>query len=313
MQDMDIRDAFFDELYDIAAADSDVLFLTADMGAFSLERFKKNLNRQYINVGVAEQNMISVATGLTLGGKKVFVYAVAPFVTMRCYEQIKVNISGMCLPITIIGAGPGITYNSDGPTHHAVQDIAIMRALPGMVILNPSDPVMASRMARISYESEKPVYVRIDKGKLPRLYSEEGDFSHGLSLVKPGHDLLIITTGVMVHTALALADKLKMHSIDCGVIDLYRIKPVNESLLLHCIARTGKLITLEEHSIIGGIGSIISEVLTDNMILKPLKRLAIKDRTLEKYGDREWMHKQYGLDFDQVKNTIIRGLNNGNR
>ncbi|OGP68459.1 MAG: hypothetical protein A2031_01515 [Deltaproteobacteria bacterium RBG_19FT_COMBO_43_11] len=305
---LDIRDAFFDELYDIAAADSDVLFLTADMGAFSLERFKKNLNRQYINVGVAEQNMISVATGLTLGGKKVFVYAVAPFVTMRCYEQIKVNISGMCLPITIIGAGPGITYNSDGPTHHAVQDIAIMRALPGMVILNPSDPVMASRMARISYESHYPAYVRIDKGRLPAIYSPGEEFSDGLSLVKRGRDLLIIATGLMVHKGLKIAEELKKHSIDTAVMDLYRIKPVNVSLLLDSVSQYGRIVTLEEQSIIGGIGSAVMEILVDHGTMVPVKRFALEDKYCERYGDREWMHKHYGLDDRTLLNNILAWL-----
>ena len=305
---LDITDAFFDELYDIAAADSDVLFLTADMGAFSLERFKKNLNRQYINVGVAEQNMISVATGLTLGGKKVFVYAVAPFVTMRCYEQIKVNISGMCLPITIIGAGPGITYNSDGPTHHAVQDIAIMRALPGMVILNPSDPVMASRMARISYESHYPAYVRIDKGRLPAIYSPGEEFSDGLSLVKRGRDLLIIATGLMVHKGLKIAEELKKHSIDTAVMDLYRIKPVNVSLLLDSVSQYGRIVTLEEQSIIGGIGSAVMEILVDHGTMVPVKRFALEDKYCERYGDREWMHKHYGLDDRTLLNNILAWL-----
>jgi transketolase len=305
---LDIRDAFFDELYDIAAADSDVLFLTADMGAFSLERFKKNLNRQYINVGVAEQNMISVAAGLTLGGKKVFVYAVAPFVTMRCYEQIKVNISGMCLPITIIGAGPGITYNSDGPTHHAVQDIAIMRALPGMVILNPSDPVMASRMARISYESHSPAYVRIDKGRLPAIYSPGEEFSDGLSLIKGGRDLLIIATGLMVHKGLKIAEELKKHSIDTAVMDLYRIKPVNASLLLDFASQYGRIVTLEEQSIIGGIGSAVMEILVDHGTMVPVKRFALEDKYCERYGDREWMHKYYDLDDRTLLNNILAWL-----
>ena len=129
---IDIRDAFFNQLYEIAAQDRNVVLLTADMGAMAIDRFRRELPDQFINVGVAEQNMVSVAAGMALCKKKVFIYAIAPFVTMRCYEQIKVDISGMCLPVTIVGAGPGIAYDFDGPTHHAVQDMAIMRALPNM-------------------------------------------------------------------------------------------------------------------------------------------------------------------------------------
>jgi len=301
---LDIRDAFFDKLYDIAAADGNVLFLTADMGAFSLERFKKDIGRQYINMGVAEQNMINIAAGLSLGGKSVFVYAIAPFATMRCYEQIKVSISGMGLPVTIIGAGPGITYNSDGPTHHAVQDIAIMRALPGMTIFNPSDPVMASRMASMAYESDGPVYVRIDKGKLPHLYSRKQDFSDGLSLLKDGQDLLIIATGLMVHKGLRLAEELEKHSIRTGVLDLYRIKPVNTSLLLRSAGQYSGIVTLEEHSIVGGIGSAVLEALADHGATIPVKRFALNDGYCERHGNREWMHALHGLDDGSILNHI---------
>lgn len=306
--DIDIRDAFFDELYTIASNDSNVIFLTADMGALSLEKFKINLKSQYINVGVAEQNIVNIATGLSLGGKKVFIYGIAPFVTMRCYEQIKVNLSGMHLPVTIIGAGPGITYSSDGPTHHAIQDISIMRTLPDMVIFNPSDSAMSSRMALMSYECNYPVYVRIDKGKLPNLYSQNEKFTDGISIIRGGKDLLIIATGLMVHKGLQVAEKLNMQCIDAAVMDLYRIKPINLALLLQYINQYSRIVTLEEHSVIGGIGSIVSEVLTDFSKVAALKRCALEDRYCDRYGDRDWMHAQYGLDDRTLVRNILEWL-----
>jgi transketolase len=303
--DIDIRDAFFNEVYAIALKDPNVIFLTADMGAFSLDAFKKDLSSQYVNVGVAEQNLVSIAAGLALGGKKVFIYSIAPFVTQRCYEQIKIDLSCMRLPVTIIGSGPGITYSSDGPTHHAIQDVAIMRALPEMTILNPSDPATATAAAKISYKNDGPVYVRIDKGKLPLLYDSEEDFSDGLALLKKGHDLMIITTGIMVHQAFKVIDELAKHSIDAGIIDLYRIKPINEELLLSVIEKSNRIATLEEHSIIGGIGSAISEILVDREKVLPLKRIAIADKNCVGYGDREWMHSFYGLDVNSITKTIL--------
>ena len=303
--DIDIRDAFFDEVYTIASKDPNVIFLTADMGAFSLAKFKEDLSSQYINVGVAEQNLVSIAAGLALGGKKVFIYSIAPFVTQRCYEQIKIDLSCMRLPVTIIGSGPGITYSSDGPTHHAIQDIAIMRALPEMTILNPSDPVTAAAAARISYKSDGPVYVRIDKGKLPLLYDNEEDFSDGLALLKAGRDLMIIATGVMVHQAFKVADELAKNSIDAGIIDLYRIKPINEELLLSVIEQSNRIISLEEHSIVGGIGSAIGEILVDNEKALPLKRIALADKNCVGYGDRDWMHSFYGLDVNSITKMIL--------
>ncbi len=310
--DIDIRDAFFDEVYAIASKDHNVMFLTADMGAFSLIRFKADLSSQYINVGVAEQNLVSIAAGLALGGKKVFIYTIASFVTQRCYEQIKIDLCCMRLPVTIIGVGAGITYSSDGPTHHAIQDIAIMRALPEMMILNPSDPVMAAAAARIAYKSHGPVYVRIDKGKLPLLYDSNEDFSDGLALLKKGRDLTIVTTGVMVHQAYRVADELTKHSVDAGIIDLYRLKPINEELLLAFIEQSNRIITLEEHSIIGGIGSAISEILVDKEKALPMKRIAIADKNCVGYGDREWMHSFYGLDVNSITRSILDWQQTGN-
>lgn len=301
----DIRDAFFDVLYDIAQEDRHLIFLTADMGAMSLERFRRDLPKQYINVGVAEQNMVSVAAGLALAGKRVFIYAIAPFATQRCYEQIKVDLSGMRLPVTVIGAGPGIAYNSDGATHHAILDIALMRALPGMIILNPSDAAMATRVARLCYNSDHPAYVRIDKGKLPLLYPPEESFSDGLSLVRKGRELLIVTTGAMVHKALRVAETLRDKGIEATVMDLYRIKPVNESLLLHYAAEYDRIVTLEEHSLMGGIGSVVSEILVDHEIRVSVKRFGIEDTYCDRYGDREWMHTHYGLDDGTLVDRIL--------
>ena len=306
--DIDIRDAFFDEVYNIASHDPGVIFLTADMGAFSLNRFKADLSGQYINVGVAEQNMVSVAAGLALGGKKVFIYTIAPFVTQRCYEQIKVDICGMRLPVTIIGSGPGITYSSDGPTHHAIQDVADMRALPEMTIFNPSDPVMAAAAARIAYQSQGPVYVRIDKGKLPLLYDGSHDFSAGLALLKKGRDLTIVATGIMVPQAFKVVEELAMHSVDAGIIDIYRLKPINEELLLTFIGQSDRIVTLEEHSLIGGIGSAVSEILVDNRKAIPVKRIALSEKNCLGYGDREWMHSFYGLDVKSIVKTVLDEL-----
>lgn len=302
---VDVRDAFFDRLYEIAASDRNVIFLTADMGAFSLDKFKKNLSGQYINVGVAEQNLVSVAAGLALGGKKVFIYAIAPFVTQRCYEQIKIDLCCMRLPVTVIGVGAGIAYNSDGPTHHATQDMAVMRALEGITIINPSDPVTSAAAASMSYKENNPVYVRIDKGKWPLLYDEKQDFADGLALLRQGNDVLIVSTGLMVHRALEAAEELSRHSIDAAVLDLYRIKPVNVELLLDVISQSKQVVTLEEHSIVGGIGSIISEILTDNGAALKLKRIGILEKICLGYGNRDWMHSFYGLDVDGINEQIL--------
>lgn len=316
----DMRDAFFDELCDIAKRDVQVIFLTADMGAHSLNRFKNDLPRQYINMGVAEQNMVSVAAGLALGGKRVFIYTIIPFATLRCYEQIKIDLCCMNLPVTIIGVGPGLTYGSDGPTHHATSDIALMRALPEITILNPSDPVMTKAAANIAYRNTGPTYVRIDKGQLAQIYDgEENNFSCGLCQLSIGEDLTIIATGIMVHRALEVAKDFNQRGVSTGVIDLYRIKPLNQKSLLEVIVNSRTLVTLEENNIVGSLGSLISEVLSDNKKDVPLKRIAIPDEHCFTCGDRETLQAFYGLEKSGIIKTIneflasVKGEKNGFR
>lgn len=302
---IDIRDAFFDELYEIARKDKNVIFLTADMGAWSLNRFRKDLPDQFINMGIAEQNMVSVATGLTLGGKSVFIYSIVPFVTERCFEQIKIDLGVMNVPVTIVGAGPGLTYSSDGPTHHSLEDISLIRTLPGFEILNPCDQISAKASARIAYKSASPVYVRLDKGIRPLIYDERTDLSKGIYQIKEGQDLLIMATGVMTHNALILKEKLKAHSIEAGVVDMFRIKPLNKEEILKVAKKVNAIITLEEHTLTGGIGSAIAELLTDEGLLIPIKRVGINEECCDHYGDRDWYHSYYGLDIETVCDKIV--------
>lgn len=300
-----MRDAFFDKLYEIAQKNKQVIVLTDDFGAPSLDKFRKDLSSQYINIGIAEQNMVSVAAGLALGGKIVYMYAIAPFVTLRCCEQIKVDLCCMNLPVTAVGVGAGYAYNNAGPTHHATEDIAIMRALPRMTILNPSDNVMAAACAEMSFNNPGPKYIRFDREKFPLIYNPNHDFSNGLTYLKTGRDLTIIATGIMVHHAFMVVDELAKHSIDAGIVDLYRIKPVNEELLLRAIEQSGRVVTLEENLINGGIGSILAEIFADNGKIYLLKRIAIPDQYYFRYGSRESLHSFCGLDVDSITKRIL--------
>jgi transketolase len=304
----EFRDVLFSEIQRVAAADSRVMVLTADMGAIELTKFKERFREQYINVGIAEQSGISIAAGLALRGKIVFVYGIIPFITLRCFEQIKVDLCSMKLPVTIIGIGAGFAYGLDGPTHHAIEDIAVMRALPEMTIFSPSDPVSVEQVTRMAYAIPGPKYIRLDKGTYPVIYKAEHDFSLGLAVHRKGEDVTIVSTGTLVHKALAVSDELAKHGVSCGVVDLYRIKPVNAGLLLHVIEGSKLVATLEDHSIIGGIGSIISEVLADNRISMPLKRIGIKDHYSFRYGTTEQLHFLHGLDVNTVTKVICESL-----
>jgi len=304
---IDIRDAFFDELYQLAVNDTNVVLMTADMGAFSLERFRKDFHDRFINVGIAEQNLISTAAGLALTGKKVFVYAIIPFITLRCLEQIKVDLCVMNLPVTIVGAGAGFTYSSDGPTHHAIEDVSVMRALPGIAIYNPSDQMTAKAAAQQAYKSTGPVYVRLDKGAFPVLHRAADDLSKGLAYIRKGYKLLVIATGCMTHVSLELSDAMQGAGVNAGVVDLYRIKPIPNELV-EIAKEYDFVVTLEEHTLPGGMGSAVVELFADEGLMIPVKRLGIPDMYPEGYGDREWMKRGFGLDKDSLFSRIMLEL-----
>jgi transketolase len=300
-----MRDAFFDELYKLAKKDRDILLLSDDFGAPYLDIYRERLSEQYLNIGIAEQSMVSIAAGLSLSGKNVYLYAIVPFVTLRCYEQMKIDVSSMNLPITAVGVGAGYAYGAAGPTHHAVEDIAAMRVLPNFTIYNPSDANMAAALAHISYKNKGPTYIRFDRGKLPLFYEKNNDFSTGLNIIQKGSDYWIITTGIMLSRAIDVAHKLKKKNINVGIIDVYRLKPLNKKQLLKTIKNAKSLITIEEHNINGGLGSIIAETLIDENILIPLKRIGIEDKNQFNYGNREYLQNICGLDTDSITKKIV--------
>jgi len=306
---IDIRDAFFDEVFTLATMDKDLIFLCADMGAYSLQTFKKELPQQYINVGVAEQNLISVAAGMALTGKNVFVYSIIPFMTLRCFEQIKIDLCCMNLPVTIVGMGPGLTYSGDGPTHHAIHDLGAMRSLPEMTIFHPSDSTAAKNCARMVYTSKTPAYVRLEKGSFPSTYCEDkADFREGFGLLKQGGDAVIISVGIMIPIAMDVADKLKRRQTDVSVVDLYRIKPLNSKGLLAVLKSAKRVITLEEHAINGGIGTAVAELMMDNNIHVPLNRLGIVDVHVFASGKREELQEHFSLSAERICERITNLL-----
>lgn len=297
-----MRDSLIERIYEIAKEDPNVVFVSADMGSPAFEKFRKELGRQTVNVGIAEENMIAVAVGLGLSGKKVFTYAIAPFITSRCYEFTKVDVSLMKVPITLLGVGAGFSYDDSGPTHHTTEDISIMRALPNLEIYGPSDNLTARACADMAYASKNPVYVRMDRKTLPDIYEEGEDFSGGFKELREGKNVCIITTGNMVHKALEAHDRLAGLGKDVGVIDLLKIKPLNPNLK-DTLGKYNQLVSLEEHLLDGGLGSMMSEMITDNDMPLKLKRIGLKSYHYV-YGGRDNMHKVGGIDVDTVVNTV---------
>jgi transketolase len=304
----DIRDAFFNEVYLLAQADRRVMVLTDDQGAFALDRIRAELPSQYINVGIAEQNLINLAAGLAIGGMKPFACGISNFMSLRCSEQISVNLCAMNLPVTIVASGGGLTYASDGPTHHSIQDAAVMRTMPNMKIFNPADAMSTAACARLCHQSDGPSYVRIEKGQLPGLYAPDDNFSPGLSRLREGVDALIISTGYLTQTAVKVASELQFLGIDCGVLDLYRLKPLNTGALLTQLRQAQRIIIMEEQTPIGGIGSLVCELLGEHGLAVRVRRYHLPDAPCYRYGSREWLHQEFGLDFLSVARGIADWL-----
>lgn len=303
-----MRDTFWNRIYELAKKDRDVIVIAADMGAPALDKFRRDLPGQFINAGIAEQNAMLVATGLALKGKKVYVYAIAPFITMRCYEQIRIYPAGMNLPITIVGVGAGVCYEESGPTHHAVEDISILRILPNMKIYSACDNNMTAQFADLTYVEKSPNYVRLDRIVLPNIYPDGTDFAEGIGVLRPISDITIMATGCMIKTALEVSDALKEKGINVGVIDAYNI-PVDAEKFINITKEVKKLYTLEEHTLAGGMGSQICEVVMDHELEMKVKRIGFdfSKKYCYIYGGRKAIHPEFGMDVESICEKILGG------
>jgi transketolase len=287
---MNQRDAFWGTVYDNAIHDKDIIVLSADMGAPTLDKFRENLPSQFINVGIAEQNAISIASGLAKEGKTVFVYAIAPFIVFRCLEQIRVNQGIMNIPINIVGVGCGFGYEDSGATHHLVEDISIMRVIPNITIHSITDNIMASSVAELCCTSRFPRYIRLDRLPTGDVYDYPESFQNGLSILRKG-DNCLVTTGSMVQVCLRVAKAL-----DCGLIDIYRI-PINSQNLCDALEGISKIITVEEHFLDGGFGSAVLEIVNETYLnYIPVTRIGLKKRYCFDYGGRDEIRKYHGID-----------------
>jgi transketolase len=302
------RDGFIDEVFLAAKKNKDIYFITADLGAKALDRFRVELPGQYIHGGISEQHVMDMAAGLAQNGKLVYAYAMAPFITLRCYEQIKVAVASMFLPVTIIGNGVGYSYNDAGPTHYATEDISCMRALGGIEILTPCDTASTLETARLTLTKPAFRYIRLDRAFLPGVYAESDRryMTDGIVEVEAGKSVCILANGFMFHTAREVKKQLAAKGIDAGLIDVFRIRPIDHKVLASVLAKYDKVVTVEEHFLSGGMGSAIVEAMADAGIMKRVKRIGIKDTYLFDNGGRGYIHKKAGIDAETIVNEVTR-------
>lgn len=294
-------------IYNAALTDSRIIFLTGDLGHAHLDDFRKNLPDQYFNVGIAEQNMISIAAGLALSGHRVFVYSIAPFATMRCYEQIKVDVCYQNTSVVVIGVGAGYAYSTSGCTHHAIEDIAAMRALPNMQIFSPSNPLEARLITEHLIKVSHPAYLRLGKGGEPNAEKESClEIGKGL-VVKPGNDITIFATGTIVREAVAASNILEQHGISAEVINIHTIKPMDQKLVEKSAQTRNAIFVLEEHNIIGGLGESVARIICEcDGNKKPIfKCLGVPDEYNHHTGSHQYMVEYYGLNAEAVARQIM--------
>lgn len=302
-----MRDSFFERIYDLAKQDKDIVIVSADMAAPALDDFRKDFKDRFINVGISEQNAILVASGLALTGKKPIAYAITQFISLRAYEQIRIYPCGMNLSMAIVGVGAGVGYYESGPTHHIIEDISIMRTLPHLKIYNASDQESSRAFADFAVDGRGPKYIRLDRDKIGGLHNPGESYDTGLSVISPLCEVNIITTGNMVKMAISVKDKLDAEGINVGVVDMYRF-PADKASLLTVLNTSRVLVTLEEHTLAGGLGSYILEVMNDSGIVLPVKRLGLDTSQgytgCYNYGGREAIRGEFGINFGTIVDSI---------
>jgi len=301
-----MRSAFFNTLLELAGEDQRVHLVVGDLGFGAVEPFAQRFPDRFLNVGVAEQNMTGVAAGLALCGKIVFTYSIGNFATLRCLEQIRNDVCYHRADVKIVSVGGGFAYGALGMTHHAVEDLAIMRALPGMVVVAPGDPFEVEQATRAVLTQPGPCYVRLGRSGEPRLHRPNVVFKLGRAIrVREGRGLTIISSGGLLETALRVADRLAEAGVDARVVSMHTLKPIDDAEILSAAAETGAIATLEEHSVIGGLGSAVAEILAESSGRRGrLRRFGAPSTFAARVGRQEYMRAMHGLSPDAIVQSL---------
>jgi len=304
-----MRNTLVKTLMEIAEKDDRVFVITPDLGFSVWENFEKKFPDRFLNVGIAEANAIGMAAGLALCGKIVYVYSIVPFVTMRPFEQVRVDVSYMKTKVRLIGVGAGVTYGSLGVTHHAIEDIAIMRALPNMLVFSPCDPWEVEQGVRASLDYEGPIYFRLGKRGEPVITPKGNRFSFGkVNIIKKGADIYVLFTGNIADEVMDLNLLLEKHGIDAEIVSMHTLKPFDYDYLDKVLKTRKPIFTIEEHNIIGGLGSIVAEYIAEAGYKVKFKRFGIPDQYSHWVGGQKYIRKKYGILASFILKKILKEL-----
>lgn len=300
-----MRTEFIETLCEIAKIDSRIWLLCGDLGYSVLENFSTNFPDRFVNVGVAEQNMVGLAAGLALSGKIVFIYSIVNFPIMRCFEQIRNDICYHNLNVNIVTVGGGLTYGSLGYSHHGIEDLAVMRVLPNMTVIAPGDPVETKLATRAIAAHQGPCYLRLGKTGEPILHKKEPKFQIGRAIeVYSGEDLTLISTGGVLQLVIEAFERLSSKGYSVQVLSMPTVEPLDEKAILQAAAHTQKIICVEEHGK-GGLGSAVAEVLALNEIPIKFRALRLQGETIKVAGSQIALRSRLHLSLEKVIEVAV--------
>lgn len=306
-----MRKTSLDYVYQLAKDDDRVVFIGSDLGPGVLDTMKKEMPERFFMEGVSEQHVIGMAAGLAMEGFIPYVNTIATFLSRRCYEQVALDLCLQKMPVRLIANGGGVVYAPLGPTHLAVEDIAIMRALPNMTIVAPCDAEEMKRFMASTLDWPHPIYIRLAKGGDEVVSREELGFKIGKAIMmqEPG-DRLFITTGVMTQLALKASARLKEEGLSCGVMHMHTVKPLDHEALACWLPKVNRAVTVEEHTRIGGLGSAVLEFCSDEMPEQAAKiqRIGLPDCFATKYGSQDSLLEHMGISVDSLCATMRKRL-----
>ena len=301
---MATRDAYGEALKELGKLNKNIVVLDADLSKSTKTIvFKEEFPERFFDVGISEQNLMGIAAGLSTCGKIPFASTFAMFATGRAYEIIRNSICYPKLDVKIAATHAGLTVGEDGAIHQAIEDLSLMRSIPNMVVLNPADGVEARQCIFKAAEHKGPVYIRLGRSKVPTIFDDSYKFEIGKGVeLKKGKDVTIIATGIMVEKALKAGEMLEKEGISPRIIDISTIKPIDKDIIIKAAKETKKIITAEEHSIIGGLGSAVAEVLSENYPVL-LSRIGVED-TFGESGTVDDVLEKYGLTAENIYNRV---------
>jgi len=308
-QEVSLRETYGKTLVELGRENSDVVVLDADLSPSTMTHFfASEFPERFFDCGIAEQNMVSIAAGLAASGKVPFASTFAVFVPGRCFDQIRMSIAQPGLNVKLVATHGGISVGEDGTSHQSIEDLALIGSLPGFTVVVPADAIETAQAVRVAASSYGPFYIRLCRPKMPLVYNDDYRFNPGKAVtMRQGNDVTIIAIGIMVTAALEAADNLEREGIDCCVLNMPTLKPIDEAAIIKAAAGTGAIVTAEEHLEHGGLGSSVAQVVTRHHPV-PMELVAIKD-TYAKSGKATELLQRYGLtakDIEQGVRTAIK-------